>query len=220
MRSQRNAIGVCRLVSVVAVFILFVAPAQAQQGQWSVSLGAVATGDADDPLEGSSGIEASLWRVISRNLDIGLRVGMVKFDSPGQVLPSPPNLVSGEGELTPLELGLRYFPIGSEKTIFPLIGVTVLTPLDDSFEADVVGSSTAGVFLDTDWEVDSVGFGAEAGLRWDPNETVFVEFNLRYNVLGAESKGQVSIPPVVAAEQVVETNLDSMRMAVHVGLYF
>jgi opacity protein-like surface antigen len=225
MKLSRRKAGTIRVLAAVAIAaacaFAAAADAQAQEGRWSGSIGVAFAGGADDPFDDATGPEAALWFVLSDKVDLGGRVGSFTFDSDGLTFPEAPLLVPGEGKIVPFEVALRYFPGGSSRTVFPLLGLSVLVPLSDSFDAERVAlPDELGVFLDTDWEVDSVGFGAEAGLRWDVSESFFLEFSGRYVVLGAESIGTVEVVPEVVETRVVDTNLDGFRAAVHLGFYF
>lgn len=224
MRFRRtlNRAARAALLPLVPLLLLPVVPeAEAQAGRWSLGVGVVAAADPDDPYTGGVGPELSIWRVVGERVDIGIRVSQLTFDSDGQTFPAAPFLLPGEGEITPVELALRLYPAGSSRRVFPVLGLSVLAPVDDSFSAERIAlPGQVGVFLDGDWEVDSVGFGAEAGLRWDVSERWFLELDARYVLLGAESIGTIEVTPVISEPRVVETNLDGLRVGFQIGLYF
>ncbi|MDH3285293.1 MAG: hypothetical protein OEQ13_11175 [Acidobacteriota bacterium] len=214
--------GLCLLTAAIAACaIVGVPPAHAQSGDWSASLGVVATGDPDDPYSGGSGPELAIWYVAGPSLDIGARIGLLTFDSDGMVFSEAPSLLPGEGEIVPVELALRFYPMGSGGDWFPILGLSLVVPVSDTFDARrVTLPGPVGVVLDGDWDVDGVGFGAEAGVRWDVTDKWFLELVGRYVVLGADSIGTVEVAPVISAPRIVATDLDSLRVAFHIGLYF
>jgi hypothetical protein len=224
MRFRRSPSRAARaaLIPLVPLHVLAGAPvSEAQSGRWSGAIGLVATADPDEPYSGGVGPEISLWRVLGERVDVGVRVSQLTFDSDGMTFPQAPFLLPGEGKMTPVELALRFYPAGSARSVFPLLGLSVVAPLSDSFSAERVAlPGQVGVFLDGDWDVDSVGFGAEAGLRWDVSERWFLELDARYVLLGAESSGTIEVTPVISAPRVVETSLDGVRIGAQIGIYF
>ncbi|HHN74577.1 MAG TPA: hypothetical protein ENK10_05045 [Acidobacteria bacterium] len=196
-------------------------PAASPTGHWAASAGLVQTGDGDAPITGSLGFEATGWYVLSPKWDLGFRLQSLSFSSDGLQEGAAPWLMPGDGSVLLGSAVLRWYPLGSELIFFPFVGVSVGTPLSDSFDAERQIVPGVGFTLDTDWSIDSTGIGAELGLRYDlADGRWFVEVATRYQSLGATSRGTLEVPPTISRSRQWTTNLDSLHFAFLIGHYF
>ncbi len=208
-------------VALVSFLSMGLSAAEAPSGLWAASAGVVQSGDGDAPITGDLGFEAAAWRVVSEHFDVGVRISSVSFASSGLKFPEEPGLRPGDGTVAIADLAFRWYPLGSEGRLFPFAGVSAGVVFADSFSADKRVIPDLGIVFDTDWTVDSIGYGAEIGLRYDfPGERWFVEGGLRYSLLGAESTGTLEVVPTITRSRSVATGLDSYRLALHIGRYF
>lgn len=209
------------LALVVAALLGGSALAQAPKGRWSAAAGLLQGSGASEPLKGALGYEIEGWYVLSPNWDAGFRLESLSFDSDGMRFAEAPFLQPGSGDVLLAGFGLRWFPMGSERAIFPFVGVAAGIPVSDSFSADRIVEPGVGFVLDTEWEIDSVGYAAEIGLRVDlAGDRWFLDAAARYQVLGATSVGVVEVTPTIRRTRDVDTALDGLQLALLIGRYF
>ncbi|MDQ7086973.1 MAG: hypothetical protein Q9Q13_03560 [Acidobacteriota bacterium] len=147
--------------------------------------------------------------MLSPKWDLGFRLQSLAFSSDGMQEGPAPWLMPGDGTVLLGSAVLRWYPLGSDLAFFPFVGLGVGTPLADSFDAERRVVPDVGFVLDTDWSVDSVGFSAELGLRFDlADGRWFVEAQTRYQALGATSEGSLEVPPTIRRTREWTTNLD------------
>ncbi len=190
-------------------------------GRWAASAGLVQTGDGDEPYTGAMGFELAAWRVLGRSADLGVRISSLSFESEGLEFAEAPSLRPGDGTVAVADVALRWYPLGSDGVVFPFVGISAGFVFADSFDADRLVIDDLGIVLDSDWELDSVGYGAEVGFRYDfAGGQWFVEGAARYFTLSGESVGIIEVVPAITRTRIVDANLDSLRFALHVGRYF
>ncbi len=190
-------------------------------GRFAASAGLLQSGGTSEPITGGLGFEVGAWFVLAESVDIGVRISSVSFDSDGLAFDEAPSLMSGSGSAAIADFAIRWYPLGSDRAFFPFVGLSAGFVFADSFTADTVEFPDLGIVLDTDWSIDSVGYGAEIGVRYDfADDLWFVEGGLRYVLLGAQSTGTFEVVPTITRSRLVDTPLDSYRLALHVGRYF
>lgn len=212
-----------RAALILAGVLVAAAPSMAGNpvGRWAGTFGLVQTSDGDAPITGSLGYEATGWYVLSPKWDAGFRLQSLSFDSDGMKFDEAPYLQPGSGTVMLASFALRYYPLGSDRVLFPFLGVAAGTSVSDSFDADRLVIPDVGFILDTDWDIDSFGLSAELGVRWDfSGDRWFLETGLRCQSLGATSIGIIDVPPTIRRTREVTTNLDSMHFALLLGRYF
>lgn len=201
-------------------------PAVAQDGAWAASGGLLLNGDPDEPLTGDGGFEFAVWRVLSEKWDVGARVSMLEFQSEGLSFAEPPSIPVASADITTVELLARWYPLGSDSTLFPWASFGAVAVVSDNFDSATrfVGDPGLGIVESADWDVDGVGIAFEGGVRWDfSGGRWFLDAGARYLLLGAVTTASVTVegaPSEAQASREITTDLDSFVASVSVGIYF
>ncbi|RMG44170.1 MAG: hypothetical protein D6718_10540 [Acidobacteria bacterium] len=196
-------------------------PAVAQEGRWAVSAGLQAGGDPGGALSANAAAELAGWFVLNEHVDVGARVSALDFDADA-VEAGGTTLPGGSVSVVPFEAAFRYYPLGSDRAWYPFVGASVATAASADYDGDMAGiPPELGLRFATDASGDSVGFGAEAGIRWDLSDRWFLEGGVRYLSLGIDRSGRFElVPGQFSPEVAVSEDLDAARVAIHVGVYF